>query len=282
MARNTILVTGGTGKTGGRLVRRLIEERKGVRVASRSGAAPEGADGVAYDWSDGSADEKVLEGVDRIYLVAPVGVADVHTPMVRLIDKALGQGVRRFVLLSASSIEEGGPAMGNVHAYLKQKAPEWAVLRPSWFMQNFSVGQHAPTIREEDGIYSAADEGRIPFIDADDIAEVGLRALLDEAAHNTDHILTGPEALTYGEAGAIIGDARGKAVHHIKLTVEQLAKRWEGFGLEPAYAQILAGMDQTIANGAEDRTTDAVEKVTGRMPKSLRQFAQENAAVWKI
>jgi len=277
-----ILVTGGTGKTGGRLVQRLIEEGHKVRVASRSGSAPQGAEGLAFDWNSGVNDAAAIEGIDGVYLVAPVGVADVHTPMTRLVDAALERGVKRFVLLSASSVEEGGPAMGSVHAYLKDKAPEWAVLRPSWFMQNFSVGQHLPTIREEDAIYSATDEGRIAFIDSDDIAEVGLRALLDNVPQNRDLIITGPKALTYGEAGDMIGAARGKAVHHIKLTTAQLAQRWEEFGLEPQYAQILAAMDEAIANGAEDRTTDLVELVTGRPPKSLEQFIEENSSVWKV
>lgn len=277
-----ILVTGGTGKTGARLVQRLIEEGHKVRVASRSGSAPQGAEGLAFDWNSGVNDAAAIEGIDGVYLVAPVGVADVHTPMTRLVDAALERGVKRFVLLSASSVEEGGPAMGSVHAYLKGKAPEWAVLRPSWFMQNFSVGQHLPTIREEDAIYSATDEGRIAFINSDDIAEVGLRALLDNVPQNRDLIITGPKALTYGEAGDMIGAARGKAVHHIKLTTAQLAHRWEEFGLEPQYTQILAAMDEAIANGAENRTTDLVELVTGRPPKSLEQFIEENSSVWKV
>lgn len=68
---------------------------------------------------------------------------------------ALSSGVRRFVLLSASSLEAGGPMMGQVHAYLQSMAPEWAVLRPSWFMQNFSEQQRLATIRDEGAIYSA-------------------------------------------------------------------------------------------------------------------------------
>ncbi|HEV2604757.1 MAG TPA: ergot alkaloid biosynthesis protein, partial [Microvirga sp.] len=73
-----------------------------------------------------------------------------------------------------SQFVPGDPMMGEVHAWLATNAPEWAVLRPSWFMQNFSEGPHGRTIREESAIYSATDTGRVGFISADDIAEVGM------------------------------------------------------------------------------------------------------------
>jgi ergot alkaloid biosynthesis protein len=281
MAREKVLVTGGTGKTGGKLARRLLEEGRSVRIASRSGGSLDGAESAAFDWSDEGTHDAALVSVDRIYLVAPVGVADVHTPMARFIDRALVKGVRRFVLLSASSIEEGGAAMGTVHRYLRSHAPEWAVLRPSWFMQNFSEGQHQPTIRDEGLIYSATADGRVPFIDAADIAECALRTLCDPQSHDCAYILTGPEALSYAEAAAIIGEAAGHEVAHRRLTTAELAQRWEEAGVEPAYAAILAGMDEAIANGSEDRTADSVLQITGRAPRNLADFAQCNAGAWK-
>jgi festuclavine dehydrogenase len=46
-------------------------------------------------------------------------------------------------------------------------------------------------------IYSASGDGKIPFIACDDIAAVAFRALTDEKPHNTDHMILGPELLTY-------------------------------------------------------------------------------------
>jgi hypothetical protein len=43
--------------------------------------------------------------------------------------------------------------MEQVHRRLQQNAPQWAALRPSWFMQNFSEGQHLASIRDEDAIF---------------------------------------------------------------------------------------------------------------------------------
>jgi ergot alkaloid biosynthesis protein len=281
MSKPRILVTGGTGKTGGRVVRRLRELGWPVRLASRSGSAPEGVEAVRFDWTQPEGHAHALAGVERVYLVAPVGEPDPLPIMAAFIERARAAGVRRFVLLSASSLPEGGPAMGGVHRLLRETAPEWTVLRPSWFMQNFSEGPHQVTLRDEGAVYSAAGEGRVPFIDADDIAEVGVRALIDASAHNTAHLLTGPRALSYGEAADIIGAAVGRPIRHVQLSEEALTERWSRLGLQRDYAALLAAMDGAIARGAEDRTTATVEQVTGRPPRDLVDFARDAVTAWR-
>ncbi len=73
--------------------------------------------------------------------------------------------------------------MGAVHRALPGLFEEWAVLRPSWFMQNFTgTHAHAVSVREDGTILTAAGSGRVGFVDADDIAAVAVRALTDDAA----------------------------------------------------------------------------------------------------
>lgn len=276
-----ILLTGGTGKVGARLAQQLVDANRSVRVASRSGSGIEGAHAIRFDWLDDSTHDTALQDVSAVYLVAPAGHPDPHSVMAPFIERALSVGVRRFVLLSASSIEEGGPAMGATHRMLREAAPEWAALRPTWFAQNFSQGPHAATIRDENRIYSATGSGRVPFVHADDIARVGLHALTDAPPHNADHIITGPQVLSYAEAAAIIGHARGKPVEHVAISEAELADRWATIGLPRDYAAMLAAMDVAISHGAEDRVSDAVRRVTGRAPRDFTSFARESVAAWQ-
>lgn len=282
MSGKTILVTGGTGKTGGRVAERLIEMGYGARVASRSGETRlAGAEAVKFDWMDERTYSQSLDGVSGIYLVAPLMEADPYPVMSDLVHRALEQGVKRFVLLSSSLLEEGGPAMGAVHKLLKEVAPEWSVLRPSWFMQNFSMGQHLPTIRDEGQIYTATDSGRVGFVDARDIAEVGVRGLVDPEPHNRDHIITGPEAISYDQVAEIISAACDKTVNHKRLTANEMIDRWVSFGMSKDYATMLTNMDLAIAAGAEDRVDNSVKTVTAKDPISFDDFARENADVWR-
>lgn len=278
MPRTEILVTGGTGKTGRRIVARLHEQNLAARVGTRHVQSP---GEVRFDWHDPASFDPALENVRAVYLVNPPIGLDSLATMQPFVDRALRRGVKRFVLLSASSLPEGGPAMGAVHAYLRAHAPAWNALRPSWFMQNFSEGQHLATIRDEGVIYSAAGAGRIPFIAADDIAAVAAHALAETAFPSGELVLTGPRALSYDEAAAILSHAAGETVVHRRLQVGEMVARFEQGGLPLPYAQALAAMDEAIAAGAEDRTTDVVEAVSGQPPGSLESFAQMHAALWQ-
>ena len=171
--------------------------------------------------------------------------------------------------------------MGAVHAYLRAHVPEWAVLRPTWFMQNFSELQHLATIRDESRIYSATGDGRVPFVDAGDIAAVASQALTQEVPLNRDVIITGPEALSYGAVAAILSSQTGRAITHERLTPAALADRFAAAGMPEAYAKMLAAMDDAIASGSEDRTTTEVEQLTGRPPLSFSTFATMAGSVWQ-
>lgn len=273
-----ILVTGGTGKTGRRVVERLRTQGLKPRVASRS---PQGADTVRFEWKDASTFEAAFRDVQAVYLVAPTDDFDTIGAMQRGLEAALKAGVRRFVLLSASSIEEGGPMMGAVHAWLRANAPEWIVLRPSWFMQNFTEGQHLDSIRNEASIYTATQDARIGFIDAENIANCAAKLLSAPEVESTDYILTGPEAVSYDEVAVTLSRHLDRTVSHQRLTQEGIAKRFRDLGVPDDYAETLAAMDATIATGTEDRVTKNVQSITGQPPTSIEAFVQRNVSIWK-
>ena len=81
--------------------------------------------------------------------------------------------------------------MGSVYRALPDLVEQWAVLRPSWFMQNFTgTHAHALSIREQGSILTATGNGRVGFIDAEDIAAVAVHALTGEHAPDTDDPLS--------------------------------------------------------------------------------------------
>ncbi|MEV0600117.1 NmrA family NAD(P)-binding protein [Streptomyces sp. NPDC050315] len=268
------LVTGATGTTGGRTAAQLIAAGHRVKAASRRGTPVLGAAPARFDWYDPATHGAALDGVDRLYLVPPVGDSDPAAVMLPFLQQARAAGVRRAVLLSSSAIPEGGPAVGVVHQALPGLFDEWAVLRPSWFMQNFTGSHaHAVSIRESGTLLTATGNGRVGFVDADDIAAVAVRALTDDRAPDTDLILTGPEALSYDDISAIMTEVSGRQVVHRALTYDQMCAHLAA-QVPPEFAAMLAGMDRAIAQGTEDRTTDAVQRLTGRPPHSFRLVAE--------
>ncbi|TWV31230.1 ergot alkaloid biosynthesis protein [Streptomyces misionensis] len=276
-AAGTILVIGATGTTGSRTVVRLTAAGHRVRAAGRRATAVAGAEPVVFDWYDPATHAAALDGADRAYLIPPVGDPDPAAVMLPFLRRARAAGVCRAVLLSSSAVPEGGPAVGKVHQVLPELFEQWAVLRPSWFMQNFTgTHPHAVSIREEGVIRTATGSGRVGFVDAEDIAAVAVRALTDERAPGTDLVLTGPEALGHDDIAAIVTEVTGRPVVHHRLSFEQMRDRLAEH-LPMEFAALLAGLDRAIAEGAEDRVTDTVERVTGRPPGSFRALLEREA-----
>jgi ergot alkaloid biosynthesis protein len=275
-----ILVTGGRGKTGRRLVAALREEGFPYIVASREPSAIEGS--VYFDWTKRSTWDAALDGLGSVYLVAPPLVAEAAGTMIDFAALAMERGAKRFVLLSASLLPLGGPAQGQVHLWLKENAPEWAVMRPSWFMQNFSEGQHRSTILAMGKIYSATGEGRVPFISADDVASVAKTLLTSAAPPNRDFVLTGGRLLSYDEIADLIGGATGRPIVHARIDAEELARVYASRGLSEPYARALASMDAAIARGEEERITACVHDLTKRDPKSFEEFIESEKNAWKV
>ncbi|MFF6950698.1 NmrA family NAD(P)-binding protein [Streptomyces iakyrus] len=268
------LVIGATGTTGGRVARLLTERGRTVRAASRRAVPVAGAEAVRFDWYDPGTFEEALRGVDRVYLVPPVGDPDPAAVMLPFLERARTFGVGRAVLLGSSAIPSGGPAVGQVQQALPRLFETWAALRPSWFMQNFTGDhEHARSIREEGTIRTATGDGRVAFVDADDIAAVAAHALTTDGRVAEDLVITGPEALSHADAAAVLSEVTGRPVTHRRLTCEQLRDRLAR-DLPPEFAAVLAALDGAIAQGAEDRVTDTVERLTGRPPRSLRAHVE--------
>ncbi|MDO7906379.1 NAD(P)H-binding protein [Paenibacillus sp. JX-17] len=274
------LVTASNGKTGRRITERMEQLGAQVRKAVRR-ANPELPDEIGFDWYDPATHSAALEGADSVYLVAPL--MDMHPAEVMgpFVEKAVKAGVRRFVFLGSASIDADGPVMGEVHKLLINHAPEWTILRPSYFMENFSEGPYRASILQEGRLYSAAGDGRIGFVSADDIAAVAVQALTAAHPLQRELIITGPQAITYGDAARIIGDALGRTVEHVHLTDQEFLEGMIRAGMTEAYANMMLGLEHRIRlEGSEDQTADTVLQVTGEAPVSFERFVQQNAEKW--
>jgi uncharacterized protein YbjT (DUF2867 family) len=273
-----VLVTGASGKTGGRLAAQLRRTGVDCRTVSRHGVPPFEC---PFDWEQPATWDAALEGVASVYLVAPGTVGDPYALILDFIASAMRQGVRRFVFLGMAGLPAGAFAHGRVHQWLKDNSDDWAVLSPSAFMQNFSAGPYLATIREEDRIYSNTGQGRVPFIDADDIAAAALAALTGPTPLNAEFVLTGETSISYDDVAEVIGRACGRTISHTPVSTEEMGDRLIRRGLAEGTARFLAFGYATIAAGMADRTTDAVRTLTGRPPTTFQTFAQAHADVWR-
>lgn len=152
--------------------------------------------------------------------------------------------------------------------------------------ENFATQKnHLESIRAQNKIYSTTGPGRIPFVSARDIAAVAVAALTAPPADppNREYFVVGPELLSYSDVAAGLSRVLGRRIAHVDLAEAELARRYhEGYGIPEQYANILAGMDTGIRNGAEEHNSlggDVLE-VTGCPPRGFADFVEENRDLW--
>ena len=274
-APSDTLVLAGTGKTGSRLAAKLAKLGRSVRTAARNRAD------VHFDWDDATTHRAALQGVDRLYLVAPVMRMDFADQVATFLDLAEAAGVRHATYLSAYGIDQAPPqvALRAVELDLiRRGAITHSILRPAWFMQNFSETFLKPV----DGVITVPTaDGSEAFIDAEDIAAVAAETLASPDAHaGAAYALTGSEAITVSEAAKVIADVTGKPVKHNDIDRDVWIQGSVAAGVPAEYGEMLRMLTETIASGMGARPNDNVQKVTGAPPIKFADFARRTAQAW--
>jgi uncharacterized protein YbjT (DUF2867 family) len=276
-ASKTILVLGGTGKTGTRVARRMTELGHSVRTAARHGADAQ------FDWDNPATHRTAVDGVDRIYLVAPVMRTRFAAQVSAFLDLAEAAGARHITYLSAYGIDLAPPeiALRAVELDLMERTSvTHSIVRPAWFMQNFSETFLKPI---DGAITVPTGDGSEAFVDADDIAAVAATTLADPSSHaGAQYAPTGPDRLTMREAADVIGSVTGQAVRHVDIDRCAWVDAVIASGVPTEYGEVLKLLTETIASGGGSRPNDDVHAVTGAPPMSFAEFAQRTASAWAV
>lgn len=273
-----ILVIGGTGNVGRPLVEELVAKGEHVKVASRNPEAAkiDGATAVHLDLARPETLDAALEGVDRAYVLAPAGNADHVGVLGPVIDAAAKHGVKVVLQTAIGVNSDDNIPLRQIELRLEKSGVPYVILRPNWFADNFATYWLHDVLNGE--IRVPAGEGKSSFIDTRDIAAAAAAALTTEKFDNQAFDLTGPEAFGYAEAAQMLSAATGRKIGYRSIDDAPFIDALQAAGLNAAYAQMLAAIFYPVREGWTVQVTDAVEKLTGRKPRSLKAYIDENAA----
>jgi uncharacterized protein YbjT (DUF2867 family) len=186
-------------------------------------------------------------------------------------------GVRRIIKLSSLDVEHG-LAIGAWHekgeAAIRTTGIPFTFVRPTGFMSNLLGWAHS--IRTEGVVRSSTADGRRPFIHSEDIASVCLAALVNDEYSGEVLPITGPESLTFGEVTAIISEAVARPLSYQVISDEEARERYSRISGSQEETEAHVALWRAIREGRLAATTDRVERILGRKPITLRQWASEN------
>lgn len=280
-----ITITGSTGTIGSDLVHLLSDAGAPTRAILRDLRKLRPLPGVVWaraDLADPRLLEPALAGTTRLFLLTgnDEGFARLQGDVIRAAEQL---GVTHVVKLSAlGASDHSNSAIGREHweaeQALIQSGLPWTILRPHSFMQNW-LDDAAESVRADGVIYAPIGEGRVPFIDTRDIAEVAARILLDPDPHiGKKYTLTGGEVVGYDEVAAALTDATGRPVAYYPISLEEARARLEDRGTPDFLIDAtLAIAAYQKAGGPTERVSDDVERILGRPPRTVREFTRDYA-----
>jgi uncharacterized protein YbjT (DUF2867 family) len=270
--RRPTLVVGGTGKTGRRVVERLRRRGVPARAVTPSSDPP-------FDWEDPDTWAPSFEGMHAAYVTfyPDISVAGAPEAIEGVAEQALIAGCRRLVLLSG----RGEVQAERAEAALQDSGADWTVVRCSWFMQNFSEGMFAEPLAAG-ALGLPVGDVRVPFVDADDIADVVVTALTEDGHAGRLYDLTGPRALTHAEAVAEISAATGRDLRYEQITMDAFEAALAEQGGPPDLVVLLRYLFTEVLIDENAALGDGVQRALGRQPRDIAEFARDAAArgVW--
>ncbi len=263
-----ILVLGGTGKTGRRIVRNLKQLGAPVRVGSRSASIP-------FDWNNEATWNPCLDGVRAVYIsytpdLAMPGAVDTIGAFV---EKAKDAGVEKLVLLSGRGEAEAQAC----EQVVLNSGLAATIVRASWFNQNFSEGAFFDMV-QSGKITVPAGDVREPFVDVEDIAEVATVALTQDGHNGEIYEVTGPRLMTFGDVARELSNATGRLIEHVQIPHEAFIEGAAAAGAPKEVVWMLDYLFATVLDGRNESLTDGVQRALGRQPRDFSDFARETFA----
>ncbi len=252
MSDSPILVIGSTGKLGSAVVRQLQAAGSTVRQATRT---PDPANGamVRFEWTSPVTWGPAADGCRQIFLTArPLDVAAAAI-LPGFLAECAEVGVEYVVFSSAlgTDVQVTGP-LGLVEEYLRHCGLAWTILRPNFFMENFSHGWLLPQLQSAGRIDLAAGTGRTTFVSVEDLAAAAVRVLSDPATRGRAYDLTGDDPMSHKAVAAALTKASGRPINYHEQTVE------EGPALRPGSSLLSSRGLHPVRHPVLDRSAGAL------------------------
>ena len=229
----SILVIGGTGTQGSKVVRLLAEKGHGVRVLTRNiesdvakDVASLGVELFAGDMDDLNSLKKAMDGAYGVYFIG-IGREDPSTEINRgsnIVDASKTSNVRHIVFsgVSGGNRSIGVPhfeTKGAIEGIIKNGDIDYTILRPVSFTDNFNRNRDAIKNGRLSGILSP-DRNQW-FIAVQNIADFAVAAFENPERFSGKEIDLAGDVMTLPEVAQVFAESLGIEVNYNHIPEDQ-------------------------------------------------------------
>ncbi|WP_107316620.1 NAD(P)H-binding protein [Achromobacter xylosoxidans] len=213
-------------------------------------------------------------GLDRLLLIPSADLRPgVRSAQLKAaIDAAVQAGVAHIFLISASGTREVpenalNAGFWNGEQHLMKTAPKWTILRMNYYAESMA---EEIMMSLDQGVLPGIGDEHVAYVSRADLAAAAAGALLGEGREGAIYNITGPAIVTGPEKAAIASAAFGKPLQYTAISADQLRAGLKQAGLPAEVVEAVIEIKHTFIEGNFDILTNDAQRLSGRVPKSLR------------
>ncbi len=280
MSNPTILVTGGSGHLGRRVLELLLAA-PGTRKIITTTRNPDtladlAARGVEVRSADFAAPESLtaaFAGAQRALLISTDAIGG-RLPLQRAAIAALERAGATHVVYTSAPV---APSLGIVLD--EHQGTEAALAASSLGHTNLRNNLYAdlaltwlPAAIASGKLVNAWGDGAVSFISRDDCARAAVAALLDGFEGRRTIEIAGSQAVTGADVALAASEIAGRPVEHVAVSAQTVIDGMKAHGMPEQVASVYAAFDVAISRGELVGSSRGFEQLTGAAPGALQAF----------
>lgn len=280
----TLLVTGASGHLGKLVLDTLLKGPKRKIIATTRNPerlaeyAGRGVIVRAADFNNAPSLDEAFKEADRLLLISTDAIGSRISQHKNAIEAAKRAGIKHIIYTSYPNPEKAPAAVAPEHheteKMIQQSGLGYTFLRNNLYTDNLLSA--ISTALAMGAFAGTAGKGKTAYVTREDCAYAAAGALASSNTQNVVVDVTGPRAIDYNELASIVSEIAGKPLPYVDMSEADFKQTLMKSGLPEAWADVFVSFDVTARQGYASAVTSAVRELSGRAPKDIKEFLQEN------
>ncbi len=280
----TIAITGAAGHLGRRTAQLVLDRvppGEVVLITRRPDAIADLADAGATvrhgDFDEPASLPAAFAGVDRVLLISTDVLGNRVAQHSAAIEAAAAAGVGHVIYTSIVNAGSELPLVvshehGATEQAIRDRGLRWTALRNGLYAE-FQLGAAARAAASGQLVHNSGD-GATAYVSREDCAAAAAAVLATDGHEDRAYDITGPELVTQARFAALVADITGRPVTAVAIDDDAATQGLVAAGVPAEAAPAYASFGTAIREGVLDGVSPAVEDLTGRAPRSLRDVLE--------
>lgn len=295
-------MTGASGRYGRLATEKLIGQGRArdliliTRTPARLADCAQAGCEVRYgDFDRPESLRAALRGADKLMLISGTRVGARVRQHRAAIDAAEAADVRHIIYTSFVNVEPANPAIvaldhRETENLIRASGLAFTFLRDAHYADAMILNAGPGFIAS--GVWLTSTQGgREAMVWREDCVNCAVAVLTENGHENKTYPVTGPNRESFAEVAAMLAELTGRPIRLVETDDAGMYAHFDALGIprEPVDDQTVSGIpwnsddmvsfERAIREGFLDVCTDDVQRVTGRLARSVRELIHANADI---